>query len=398
MKESKKNLQHEFIKELHEYCLRTQNCNLLQHLISTREATILSRLHHSNIGNLSYNFNTPQATKIIGKQPCTSLPESYFIIEQLAMNIFGCLLKCRTELEIFKIINNSTQHRLNKPTLTEQQSYKNSRIINENYHYELVTDISKDQRYFHTEFSKQPLLLSDAIVLINIATFIKEHQWYEMLNHLDISSKGEHFILYQHTETNPYPTIISSALIQSTNNYRDWLFFDDFFQNTRWKKELDSKRLSHLINSTDMSKDLININLKKKTCSDVEKKIFCSILNKDRVCEAIRLTVSGEKSRANFHLYLAQKGLAMALKNSGRDIVFTIIEKPAMVLFYQAMNLTNPEQTPYVFTGSQDVNQTGLITYKGVWLLKNASIVFNQYNFKSYNVKIIALRKKQRSH
>lgn len=65
-----------------------------------------------------------------------------------------------------------------------------STIIDEKYHYELVQDISQDERYFHTEFSDQPLPLSDAIVLINIATFVKEHKWYEMLNHLYISSKG----------------------------------------------------------------------------------------------------------------------------------------------------------------------------------------------------------------
>lgn len=134
-----------------------------------------------------------------------------------------------------------------------------------------------------------------------------------------------------------------------------------------------------------------------KTSNEIENDLFYSILDKTKICEAIRLTISGSKSKANYHLYLAQKGLAMALKESGRDVVFTIIEKPAMVLFYKAMNLLTPTQSPYVFTSEQDVNKTGIITYKGIWLLKNASTAFNQYNFKAYNANIINLRKKLRN-
>lgn len=67
----------------------------------------------------------------------------------------------------------------------------------------------------------------------------------------------------------------------------------------------------------------------------------------------------------------------MALKESGRDVVFTIIEKPAMVLFYKAMNLLTPTQSPYVFTSEQDVNKTGIITYKGIWLLKKMHLLLS---------------------
>ena len=95
---------------------------------------------------------------------------------------------------------------------------------------------------------------------------------------------------------------------------------------------------------------------------------------------------------------MAQKGLANALKQSGRDVVFTIIEKPAMVLFYQSMNIETPTTSPYLFTSKQDINRNGIVTYKGIWLLNNATLAFNQYNFKEYNVKIIRLRKLLRNN
>ncbi|WP_196597718.1 N-3-oxohexanoyl-L-homoserine lactone synthase AinS [Aliivibrio fischeri] len=387
-------MQYEFIKELYDYCSQTQNFNLLQQLINARERIILNKFEGGTIGNLEYLFSTSEAAEILGKQPCSSLPKVYFHIEQMAIKVFGCLLKCSTEFEMFKLIHKpmSVLHR----HLDVTKKNSTSAIIDEKYHYELVQDISTDERYFHTEFSEHPLPLSDAIVLINIATFIKEHKWYEMLNHLEISSKGEHFILYQYTDNNIYPTIISSALIQTTSNKHDWLFFDNFFQNTKWKPNLNADGLLSLSHATSMS-TLARSQFVDKSSTEIENDLFYSILDKTKACEAIRLTISGEKSKANYHLYLAQKGLAMALKESGRDIVFTIIEKPAMVLFYQSMNLLTPTQSPYVFTSEQDVNKSGIITYKGIWLLKNASYAFNQYNFKAYNANIISLRKKLRN-
>lgn len=391
MKEPKKNLQHEFIKELHEYCHRTQNYNLLQHLISTREATILSRLHHSDIGNLGHNFNTLQATEIIGKQPCASLPESYFIIEQLAMKIFGCLLICRTEYEIFKIIHHSTHSLHKKLVSTNQSSHKNT--INENYHYELVSDIALEQRYFQTEYSDVPLLLSNAIVLINIVTFIKEHKWYEMLNHLALSSQGEHFILYQYEDHTHAPMLISSALIESYKKKDDWLFFDDFFQSNKWVNENSFNTISSYFPKLDSLLTSTQKHLSLVSVSELENAMFHSIEDKTSICGVIRFTISGQTSKINYHMYLAQKGLANALYDTGRDMIFSIIEQPAMVLFYQAMNSVNDSKPPFLFTSSQDINHTGLVTYKGICLTNNASHAFDQCNFKSYNVNIIRKRK-----
>ena len=150
--------------------------------------------------------------------------------------------------------------------------------------------------------------------------------------------------------------------------------------------------------ATKISTTLSKSQLMNKSSNSLEKRIFSSILDQEKVCEAIRLTVSGSKSKANFYLYLAQKGLANALKQSGRDVVFTIIEKPAMVLFYQSMNIETPTTSPYLFTSEQDINKNGVVTYKGIWLLNNATLAFNQYNFKEYNVKIIRLRKLLRNN
>lgn len=395
MRSHKKNQCAYFIDIFDSHCNETNNHNLLQEIIENRKMIISSQLCESNTGNLADLFSTQAAKDIIGKQPSLTLPEHYFLIEQLAQRLFGCLLSCWTELEIFRTIKKSA---LSNVHITNTSHTYSSPVIDEHYHYEIVVDIALDTRLFHTEFCEQPLLLSDAIVLINIATFIKEHQWYEMLGMLNISSRGEHFILYQFDDNNPYPKIISSALINSLSTSRNWLFFDDFFQGSKWQPIHQSHSILNLKCATKISTTLSKSQLMNKSSNSLEKRIFSSILDQEKVCEAIRLTVSGSKSKANFYLYLAQKGLANALKQSGRDVVFTIIEKPAMVLFYQSMNIETPTTSPYLFTSEQDINKNGVVTYKGIWLLNNATLAFNQYNFKEYNVKIIRLRKLLRNN
>ncbi|MGR6839997.1 acyl-homoserine-lactone synthase [Aliivibrio wodanis] len=391
MKRHKKNQQHEFIEKLYDYCIKSNTPNLLQQLIEARKQTILSKLSNTDTGNLSYLFSTKEAIELIGKHPCSILPKHYFMIEQLAHKLFGCLLRCWTEFEIFRTI----QHSSNNYHIYSKQEHINSEsnIINEDYHYEIVNDISKDKRLFYTDFCEQPLLLSDAIVLINITTFIKEHKWYEMLSILDISSKGEHFILYQLKTNNSYPTIISSALIEPYQDKANWLFFNDFFQTKHWKSEgITDSLLSFFPNLKTKYSNASSLGHSNLSSSDLENAIFSSIVDKRSVCGVIRFTINGPRPKLNQYMYLAQKGLANALYNSGREMIFSIIEQPAMVLFYQAINNDNC-CTPFLFTSQQDINNSGLITYKGICLTKHTSNVFNQYDLKSYNAKIIKRRK-----
>ena len=48
---------------------------------------------------------------------------------------------------------------------------------------------------------------------------------------------------------------------------------------------------------------------------------------------------------------------------------------------------------PFVFTGNQDINQSGLVTDKSICFTKNARSAFNRYNFREYNAKIIEKRR-----
>lgn len=387
----KKNLQDQFIKLVDSHCNKTGKSTLLKEIIENRKTTILNQLHGSNIGNLADIFSTQTAKNIIGKQASPILPEDYFLIEKIAHRLFGCLLSFWTELEIFRTIQNSMA--INQPPLNTPDKTYTSKKINDDYHYEIVTDIALDKRVFYTDFCEQPLLLSDAIVLINIATFIKQHKWYEMLSILDISSKGEHFILYQFDNDNPYPTIISSALIEPYHDKVNWLFFDNFFQSDKWEKTQNIHKVAQLFpNMTSLSTQQ-DQTLEQLTCSELENEIFSSIVEKSTVCGVIRFTVNGAKPKMNYHMYLAQKGLAMALFHSKRTLIFSIIEQPAMVLFYQSMACIENDDVPFVFTGNQDINQSGLVTHKGICFTKNASSAFNRYNFREYNAKIIEKRR-----
>lgn len=381
----------DLIESIYQYSKEIDKPHLLQELIEYRKETILDKIGHSHSGNLASLFSTPEAKELIAKHPCQQVPKQYFMIEQLAQRIFGCLLICWTEFEIFQTIQNSNQAYNSK---RKKQTYSSSQVINDHYYYEIISDIALDTRLFYTEFCPHPLLLSDAIVLINIATFIKEHKWYEMLKILNISSKGEHFILYQFDEENDYPKIISSALIEPYYEKKNWLFFDDFFQSSGWKKSKNAGVIKRFFPNLTPQKNQQCDYVNALSCSELENVIFSSIVDKTSMCGVIRFTVNGPKMKLNYHMYLAQKGLANALFLSGRNMIFSIIEQPAMILFYQEMNSIEKERMPFVFTGSQDINNSGLVTYKGICLTKNASYVFNRYNFKEYNVKIIQRRKK----
>ena len=84
------------------------------------------------------------------------------------------------------------------------------------------------------------------------------------------------------------------------------------------------------------------------------------------------------------------------LNEQGKHLVFTIIEQPSMILFYQALNRDSHTEFPYINTAYQDVNESGLVTYKGFWLTKRLSRFFNQNNFKNYKKKIISMRRAAR--
>lgn len=106
--------------------------------------------------------------------------------------------------------------------------------MEEAYHSKIVENIQLSQKLYYTLHHTQPMSLSDAILLMNLSTFIADKGWYEMLESLTISSTGRHFILL--TKTNEsISTIVGSARIQLWNERHAWLSFSPFFTNEGWQ-------------------------------------------------------------------------------------------------------------------------------------------------------------------
>ena len=119
----------------------------------------------------------------------------YYAIEQKGLKLFGNILDCWTEYEIFKhskmakdefdkFGNNKYWQ---KPNLPEAKS-------------ELIEDIEPDKRFFVIDGLNVPATLKNAVVLSNLFHSVRDKRWFEILNSLDISEKGRHFIHYLTTK------------------------------------------------------------------------------------------------------------------------------------------------------------------------------------------------------
>ena len=373
---------------IHTYIHQNGECDIFSKIVSYRMAQIQTCENYS--GNLHQIFTSDIANQICGYELLDGLPEIYLDIEKLAISLFGNILYCWAEYESYKIISRVQQYQNNHmAALNNVHTCAPNEFISE-----IVMHIEKDERLFMTHHYNKPMLLSDAIVLTNIETFIKEQHWYEMLFYLELSQKGQHFVMLQGDESG-LATITSTALIQGWELRDNWLTFDPFFQNSRWQVDVNEKKLNAL-RQTGVFSDALSFTFHPSSILEFESQLVDTLIDYKAICEVLRLTVSGPLAKRSFFLYQCQKMIAQALCERGYDIVFTIIEQPTMILFYNALNQDPHLMPSYINTGYQDVNGNGCITYKGFWLTKCINEGFKKNSYKDYKKKIVAMRKVMR--
>ncbi|OBU27042.1 acyl-homoserine-lactone synthase [Photobacterium kishitanii] len=368
---------------IHTYIHQHGEYDIFSKIISYRIAQI--QTDENNSGNLHQTFTSDIANQICGHGLLDGLPEIYLDIERLAISLFGNILSCWAEYESYKILERVQQYdqiaALNKVYTCAPNEFIS----------EIVMHIEKDERLFMTHHYNKPMLLSDAIVLTNIETFIKEQHWYEMLYYLNLSQKGQHFIMLQGDE-NSLAIITSTALLQGWEKRDNWLTFDPFFQNNRWHVDINEKKLN-MLRQTSIFSDTFHFTQRPSCVLEFELLLVKSLIDEKAICEILRLTVSGSSAKRQFFLYQSQKMLVQKLSEQGNTLAFTIIEQPSMILFYQALNSEGHIISPYINTSYQDVNSNGIITYKGLWLTKSLNELFQKNSFKDYKKKIIQIRK-----
>ncbi|CAH8205959.1 acyl-homoserine-lactone synthase [Vibrio aestuarianus] len=305
-------------------------------------------------------------------------PKEYHLLEKIIHRDFLNIAQFWCEFEIYKIKSKYPENEDNK--------HKKLPLLEEAYHSKIVENIQLSQKLYYTLHHTQPMSLSDAILLMNLSTFIADKGWYEMLESLTISSTGRHFILL--TKTNEsISTIVGSARIQLWNERHAWLSFSPFFTNEGWQPCIHDS----IINSPLLTKVFKTSCIPKlDSIHSFEKYFDDKILKKNHICEVIRLSISGTVQECIFYLFLTQKHLIRELDERGFYMAYVIIEQPWLMNFYQELELNG-----YLSSSYKNLNDTGRNTYKGFWIIPNLKSELNNTSFKDY--KNIVIKNKKRS-
>ncbi len=138
--------------------------------------------------NLAELFDGKEAKKVFTE---IKLEPFYNGIEKRGLKLFGNILDCWTEFEIFKY-SDMAQEEFNK--FGNNKYWQNTDLPETKS--ELIEDIAQDKRFFIIDGLNTPATLKNAVVLSNLFQFVKGRRWFEMLNNLELSEKGRHFIHY----------------------------------------------------------------------------------------------------------------------------------------------------------------------------------------------------------
>ena len=165
-------LQTNFLRFIDEHIHLNDDNDFFATLVSTRIQTI-NHLMPLQTDNLYQCITSDYAQEINGIVPLEKLDPYYIEIEKQAIALFGNILYCWAEYESYKIISRVQQYQNNHmAALNKVHTCAPNEFISE-----IVMHIEKDERLFMTHHYNKPMLLSDAIVLTNIETCIKEQHW-----------------------------------------------------------------------------------------------------------------------------------------------------------------------------------------------------------------------------
>jgi hypothetical protein len=119
----------------------------------------------------------------------------YNEIETTGLKLFGNILDCWTQFEIFKY-SLMAKEEFNK--FGNNKYWQNNNLPQAKS--ELLEDIAPDKRFFIIDGLNVPARLPNAVVLSNLIQFVKGKKWFEMLDSLELSTKGRHFFYYSTTD------------------------------------------------------------------------------------------------------------------------------------------------------------------------------------------------------
>tara|TARA_Y100001956_G_C4125030_1_gene189574 strand:+ start:1358 stop:2557 length:1200 start_codon:yes stop_codon:yes gene_type:complete len=314
-------------------------------------------------------------------------PLEWYQIELRVLDLFSHWAEAWAHFQIWQI-------HLNYPEQGADGSYYQAQITlpvsESSYQDDFILDIKDVERKYRTLHSSQAMSIQDAIALINLSTLVLEQEWYEILQHINLSKSGAHFLLTFSSPEVEHPFIVSSARVSYADTSEDWLYFSAFFQNNNWKTMTNSQHLSYL---TELGLLSPSISLTNCEPGQFDKYLWRHLSNADKCCEVIRLTVSGTHSQKMFYLFLAQKRLMKHLFEFEISLAFVVVEQPLMIKYYESLSLGSYCQFGYcTLAGSSNP------TYKGVWVVPKLHDALTSTDYKNYKQQTFSQIKKTRQN
>lgn len=337
-----------------------------QELVTLRRNELLQVYPDLNNGNLAAIFESSQSIHYIQLHAIKSINSYWHQLEKIAIELFGSLLACWGYYERFLI--------LDKYQALPFSLFDNLSKDEFEYESEIVENIENDSRYFYTLYSNNPLLLSDANMLMVLSVLVLDQKWYEILFSLNSSKRDRHFILYYKDELNR-SVVVASALIQSWEKREQWLSFDSFFQGDSWISCLNHKSRESLYKLGIFNEIILDSSSQLWAKYSLKQ----NIKSPSNVCEILRFTVSGPKFLRLFLLYFAQKELINKLIELQFLVSFIITDQPLFINFFKSIN-----HPCYIVDSYKSINNSKRYTFKGFLIHKNTGDRLVRCSFKEF--------------
>ena len=318
-------------------------------------------------GNLSSIFEDEMVYAII-KSYNLALTDIHAYIEDVAILLYGDVLACWTEYEIYLIVKRNERIQQKHD---EMHAPFEHRMSGDDYEKgEIVMDTSLDRRCFYIDDLKIPLLLSDAIVYANLIQFVKGKKWYEMLSKLELSRQGTHFIYYKSSPLLPYGRLISSALILSYKQRDHWLALAPFFQTDRWDLLTNHEKVKECIENSSLELDVSQFYKGNGCVKCFDEGLIRAIKNKNEIAEIIRFTIHASSRRDFFQLFhKAYKELMSSMYEVlGIKMSFWVSEEFPLYSIMNTINRKVKASVSLSIASSQILASSKTLTHKGIVL------------------------------
>lgn len=383
-----------FLREVHNYIVANNDSKVFEVIISKRLEQLNNLDNSCNYeGNLDAKYNSDTMSALVEDTTLFGVPNFYHYIELQSLSLFGGLLPFWVEYKRYTLLLDNVLLKWSKQS--EQAALLARCELEDGYVAELVQNIENDERRFLTQFADESLPLSSANTLMNLETFVRQQHWYEMLSELELSSNGEHFILYQQ-DNEGHKTLVSSAKIQRWREKNDWLAFNPFFQSDNWTVSLEDRNIKALDFSGIFNDNLAN-KLNLTNPKDLDQSFVQNVKHGRDCCELIRMAIGAPVSKLNNILFLTIKYISIFMKQVGIKGVYAITEQPALLYFFQSVNLYSDLNDCYVPMTYQQINPTAPQTYKGLILSAPMVKAIGECNYKQYYKRVLLARKRSKT-